>query len=74
MQWSVGLIGGAVTWIGVDMAVIRIDAYFNRDEFEADLRKLVDEHRRDVQAHLVRAIGQKAEGMKNFTLRERSGT
>ncbi|MBC6437629.1 MAG: hypothetical protein GDA52_05710 [Rhodobacteraceae bacterium] len=69
-----GLIGAWTALFGVDMAVVRIDAYFNRDEFEAELREMVDEHRREVRAHLIQAVNRKAEDMKSFTLQERSGT
>lgn len=65
-----GIIGGAVTWFAVDATVISIDQYFNRDDFEADLRAMVDEHREVVREHLSRAIEQKSEDMKSFSLRE----
>lgn len=67
-----GAIGGAVAWFAVDAAVIMIDEYFNRDEFEADLRLMVDEHRSDVRGHLIKALDQKSEDMENFTLQDLS--
>ena len=40
---AVGGVGGAVVgWLVVDYAVVRLDEYFNRDEFEAELRDAID--------------------------------
>ncbi|MBC7153901.1 MAG: hypothetical protein H5U19_04665 [Rhodobacteraceae bacterium] len=68
-----GIIGATVTWLAVDAAVINIDEYFNREDFEADLRVMVDEHRDEVRQNLVMALEQKkADTLMNFTLRDRS--
>jgi hypothetical protein len=67
-----GAIGGAAAWFAVDAAVITIDEYFNRDDFEADLRVMVDEHRSVVLGHLIRAVQRKSEDMQIFTLQDLS--
>ncbi|TQE97314.1 MAG: hypothetical protein FKY71_16120 [Spiribacter salinus] len=67
-----GAIGGAASWFAVDAAVVSIDEYFNREDFEADLRVMVDEHRSVVRGHLVSAVQQKSEDMQNFTLQDLS--
>lgn len=67
-----GAIGGAAAWFAVDAAVITIDEYFNRDDFEADLRVMVDEHRSVVRGHLVSAVQRKSEDMQSFTLQDLS--
>ena len=67
-----GIIGGAAAWLAVDAAVISIDEYFNRDDFEADLRMMVDEHRSVVRSHLISALEQKSEDIENFTLHDLS--
>lgn len=42
----VGGVGGAVVgWLAVDYAVVRLDEYFNRDEFEAELTAAIDEQK-----------------------------
>lgn len=67
-----GVVGGAVAWFAVDAAVINIDAYFNRDDFEADLRIMIDEHRSVVRGYLISAVEKKLENMENFTLQDLS--
>src|SRR5690606_21458376 len=67
-----GAIGGVAAWFAVDAAVITIDEYFNRDDFEADLRVMVDEHRNVVRANLISAVERKSDDMKNFTLQDLS--
>ena len=67
-----GVIGGATAWFAVDAAVVTIDEYFNRDDFEADLRVMVDEHRGVVRGHLISALERKSEDMQNFTLQDLS--
>ena len=67
-----GVIGGAAAWFAVDAAVVTIDEYFNRDDFEADLRVMVDEHQGVVRGHLISALEGKSEDMQNFTLQDLS--
>jgi hypothetical protein len=67
-----GLVGGAASWFAVDAAAITIDEYFTRDDFEADLRLMVDEHRSVVRNRLIAAVERKSEDMKNFTLQDLS--
>lgn len=37
-----GIGGGIIGWLAVDYAVVKLDAYFNRDEFEAELTQAID--------------------------------
>ena len=75
-----GVVGGVVTWVLVDGAVITIDEYFNREEFEAELRAMLDEDKAARQRFLEQALAQKAAAMdaaveemiRDFTLRELS--
>lgn len=67
-----GAIGAAATWFAVDAAVISIDEYFNRDDFEAGLHTMVEEHRSVVRGHLINALVRKSEDMKNFTMQDLS--
>ena len=67
-----GVVGGVATWFAVDAAVITIDEYLNREEFEADIRAMVDQHRRQIRLHLIRALEQKSGDMQSFTLEELS--
>jgi hypothetical protein len=66
-----GAIGGAVAWIAVDSAIIRLDKAFNREEFEADLRMMIDEERNNLHATLEQAVQQKVVATENFTIQER---
>lgn len=54
-----GIIGGVATWFAVDYAVISIDEYFNRTEFEAELRVLIDEERNALRTVLLGQIAAK---------------
>ena len=57
-----------------DGGVVNIDEYFSRDEFEAELRELVDEDRAMMVVRLENALQDKAVEMgsdpRDFTLRE----
>ena len=64
-----GVIGGVGTWLFVDAVVINIDEYFNRDEFEADLKQMVDENRATVRSQLLLALDSKHADLGDFTLR-----
>jgi hypothetical protein len=65
-----GVIGGVGTWLFVDAVVINIDEYFNRDEFEADLKQMVDENRAAVRSQLLLELDRKQEDIGDFTFRE----
>ena len=75
-----GIVGGTAAWLLADAAVVNIDEYFNRDEFEAELRALIDEDRAARQLLIEEALRNKAaqmdaatnEIMKDFTLRDLS--
>lgn len=58
-----GVAGGAVAWFGADAIVVSIDEYFNRDEFEAELRALVDEDRAEKESLLRQALERKADAL-----------
>jgi len=36
------VVGAVITWIGVDLAMVKLDEYVTRDDFERDLRDLID--------------------------------
>jgi hypothetical protein len=42
-----GVAGGVATWFAIDATVMEIDEYINRDEFEKELRTLVDKQKQD---------------------------
>ena len=66
-----GLTGATVAWFSADGVIINIDEYFNRDEFEADLRALIDEDRIAKQSLIEEALRNKATQMdEDFTLSE----
>lgn len=75
-----GIVGGTAAWLITDAAVVNIDEYFNRNEFEAELRALIDEDRAARQLLIEEALRNKAtqmdaatkEIMKDFTLRDLS--
>ncbi len=58
---AVGGIGGAVAgWLAVDYAVVKLDEYFNREEFEAELAAAIDEQKGAMREEILRIFG--AEG------------
>ena len=63
----------AVIWFGTDAAIVNIDEYFNRDEFEADLRMMIDENRAEVKQGLLAALNARREATEDFTFREAAG-
>ncbi|MCC5957230.1 MAG: hypothetical protein JJU07_14115 [Natronohydrobacter sp.] len=66
-----GVVGGAVAWFAVDSAIVLIDDLWNREEFENDLRGMIDEERHILRDILGAATHQKVEAAKNFTISER---
>jgi hypothetical protein len=68
-----GAVGGVVAWFATDALVVNIDEYFNRDEFEQELRALIDADKADKKRQLEAALEQKARKVEDFTL-SRLGT
>lgn len=67
-----GVVGGVAAWFIMDSAVINLDEYFNRDEFEADLRQMIDADRAE-KARLFRSTLERKSKMlgdTDFTLRQ----
>ena len=58
-----GAAGAAAAWLITDAAVVNIDEYFNREEFESDLRAMLDEDRAEKRTLLIAALDQKAAAM-----------
>ena len=54
-----GIIGGVASWIAVDYAVISIDEYFNRAEFETELETLINTEREALRTVLLSQIAEK---------------
>lgn len=67
-----GVVGGVATWFAADAAIISVDEYFNRDDFENELRLMVDENREELKHFLLEAMASKKVDMDDFTLRELS--
>ena len=58
-----GVVGGAVAWFLTDAVVLNIDEYFNREDFEAELRAILDEDRAEKRDLLVASLQAKATAM-----------
>lgn len=61
---------GLIGWFAVDAAVINLAEFFNRDEFEAEMRTLVDEQRNKLRIAVTNALSRRAEETADFTFRE----
>lgn len=64
-----GVGGGVIAWVAVDAAVIRLDEYLGRDEFEEDLREQITEHKTATREALILALAHKAEEMEKSSRR-----
>lgn len=52
---AVGGIGGAVIgWLVVDYTVVKLDEYFNRDEFENELHAAIDEQKARMKRKIIK--------------------
>lgn len=57
----VGGVGGAVVgWLVVDYAVVSLDEYFNRDDFEAELRKAIVEQKSVMRQQILNSYAASA--------------
>ncbi len=70
-----GVAGGVAAWLIADTAIISLDEYFNRDEFEQDLHRMISEDRALRRTQIQAAIHQKAARLdealqEQITLRE----
>ncbi|GAB1362394.1 hypothetical protein MASR1M32_16300 [Rhodobacter sp.] len=54
------VVGAVVTWVAVDLAVLKLDEYVTRDEFERDLRALIDEHKEETRRALQKGLEEMA--------------
>lgn len=58
-----GIAGGTAAWFLTDAVIINIDEFFSRDEFEAELRAMLDEDRAVRRSILLSALADKAKAM-----------
>lgn len=65
-----GIAGAVAVYFAADAVIINIDQYFNQDEFEAELRDLVDSMRRDLYSQFRLALERKKTEIRDFTLNE----
>lgn len=75
--------GGVGAWLVADYGIVKVDEYWNREEFEADLRGMIDERKAADKAALTKALKERANAVKvvtseivrdhEFTLRELYG-
>ena len=69
-----GVTVAAVTWVATDAAFIYVDEGRNRDEFEADLRKMIDQDKKEKKQLFRDALTAKANKVEKFTLSELNRT
>ncbi len=55
-----GVVGAVAGWLLVDAVIVNLDEAMNREDFEAELRSLVDNHRRAVRERLLGALEAKS--------------
>ncbi|MBW0157608.1 hypothetical protein [Sedimentimonas flavescens] len=54
------VVGAVITWVGVDLALVKLDEYVTRDEFERDLRELIDNQKEETYRALEAMLDGKA--------------
>jgi len=75
--------GGVGAWLVADYGIVKLDEYWNREEFEAELLEMIDEQKFALQVALKNAVTARALAVQemsgvvveqhDFTLRELSG-
>ena len=75
--------GGIGAWLVADYGIVKLDEYWNRDDFESELRKMIDEQKLEHQVALENAVLSRALAVQEmtdavvqehaFTLKELSG-
>ena len=69
--------GGIVAWLLADGAIVNIAELFSRDEFEDDLRRLVDEHKAETKRRIEQGLRERFlvldEAAEPFQLRDLPG-
>lgn len=53
------VVGAAITWVATDMAMIKLDEYVTRDDFERDLRALIDDHKKETQRAMEQMLASR---------------
>lgn len=53
------MVGGAITWVATDVVMIKLDEYITRDDFERDLRGLIDDHKKETQRAMEEMLADK---------------
>ena len=54
-----GLIGAGIAWVGTDVAMIKLEDYLKRDDFEKELRALIDEHKAETRKVLEAMLAER---------------
>ncbi len=71
-----GTVGAVAAWFATDGLVINIDEYFTRDEFEVDLKAIIDEHKQAISAQIKTALQdiaiENGASKESFTLQNHS--
>ena len=53
------VVGAAIAWVATDVAMIKLDEYVSRDDFERDLRALIDDHKIETQHAMEQMLASK---------------
>ncbi|WP_167648438.1 hypothetical protein [Mameliella alba] len=65
-----GAAGALAVWLATDAAIIGLDEFFNRADFEAEMRAMLDADRAEKRLLLENALTRKAEKIQNFRLNQ----
>lgn len=59
-----GIVGGGVAWVASDVAMIKLDEAWSRGDFEADLRRMLEDRKAATRALFRRALLEKAKAIQ----------
>lgn len=62
--------GALIAWVAVDITVLKLDEFMNRDEFEAGIKTFIDEHKANLKTSLEAALIQKSNRVQQAANRE----
>ena len=53
------VVGAVITWIGIDLAMVKLDEYVTRDDFERELRELINDQKEETRRALNEILDRK---------------
>ena len=65
-----GVVGGTIAWFGIDFAVLKIDEFFNREDFEEELHAMIDAEQEKLRAAISNFLQRRDTLVGGMTIQE----